>query len=68
MKIFLSKQRINIIISANLTNFKFRSWCRKEIKYYFEIYLEVTKNTLLKKIIKIYIKMLLKEKSKMLLE
>ena len=60
----LSKQRINIVISANLTNFKFRSWCRKEIKDYFEIYLEATKNTLLKRDYKNLYKNALKGKIK----
>ena len=45
----LSDQRINIVVSANLTSFKYRSWCRKEIKNYFEIYIEAKKEVLLKK-------------------
>lgn len=45
----LSDQRINIVVSANLTSFKYRSWCRKEIKNYFEIYIEAKKEVLLKR-------------------
>lgn len=46
---FLSKQKINIVVSANLTSFKYRIWCRKEIKNYFEIYIEAKKTSLLKR-------------------
>ena len=28
----LSKQKINIVIAANLTSFKYRSWCRKKFQ------------------------------------
>ena len=45
----LSKQRINIVVAANLTSFKYRAWCRKEIKNYFEIYIEAKKDSLLKR-------------------
>ncbi len=45
----LSDQRINIVVSANLTSFKYRSWCRKEIKNYFEIHIEAKKEVLLKR-------------------
>jgi cytidine diphosphoramidate kinase len=64
MKIFLSKQQINIVIYANLTNFKYRIWCRKEINNYFEIYLEANKNTLLKRNYKNLYKNALKGKIK----
>ena len=64
MKIFLSKQQINIVIYANLTNFKYRIWCRKEINNYFEIYLEANKNTLLKRNYKNLYKNIIKGKIK----
>lgn len=60
----LSKQKINIIVSANLTNFKYRVWCRKKIKNYFEVYLEASKNTLLKRDYKSLYKNALKGKIK----
>jgi len=46
---FLSEQRINIIISANITTFSFRKWCRKNIKNYFEVYIDVPKKILIKR-------------------
>ena len=36
---FLSEQKVNIIISANITSMQFRKWCRKNIKNYYEIIL-----------------------------
>ena len=45
----LSKQKINIVIAANLTSFKYRSWCRKKISNYFEIYIKAKKTSLLKR-------------------
>ena len=34
---FLSNQNFNIIVAANITNFKYRIWCRKNIKHYYEV-------------------------------
>ena len=45
----LSKQKINIVVAANLTSFKYRSWCRKKISNYFEIYIKAKKTSLLKR-------------------
>lgn len=45
----LSNQKINIVIAANLTNYKYRVWCRKKIKNYYEIYIDVTKDQLMKR-------------------
>lgn len=45
----LSDQKINVVVAANLTSHKYRTWCRKNIKNYFEIYIEVKKNNLLKR-------------------
>ena len=61
---FLSKQKINIVISANLTSFKYRSWCRREIKNYYEIYIEAEKASLLKRDYKKLYKNALKGKIK----
>ena len=53
----LSKQKINIIISANLTNIKFRRWMKKNVKNYYEIYISATLKSLLKRDYKkLYIK------------
>jgi adenylylsulfate kinase-like enzyme len=34
---FLSKQKINIIVSANLTSQKYRQYCKKNLKNFYEI-------------------------------
>tara|TARA_B100000424_G_C22736076_1_gene398736 strand:- start:132 stop:656 length:525 start_codon:yes stop_codon:yes gene_type:complete len=46
---FLSKQKVNIIISANITTFNFRVWCRKNIQNFIEVYLETSKKILAKR-------------------
>ena len=38
---YLSDQNINIIISANITSQKYRNWCKKNIKNYFEVFIDV---------------------------
>ncbi len=43
---YLSNQKINIVISANITTYSFRIWNRKNIKNYFEIYIDCKKNIL----------------------
>ena len=45
----LSLQKINIIISANLTNIKFRKWMRRNVKNYYEIYISASLKSLLKR-------------------
>jgi len=46
---FLGKYKLNLIVSS-LTNFKYwLNWNRKNLKNYFEIYLDVDLNTLLKR-------------------
>ena len=45
----ISKQKINVVVSANITSLNYRKWCRKKIKNYFEIYLEAKKSSLLKR-------------------
>ena len=46
---YLSDQQINIVISANITSQRFRNWCRKNIKNYFEIFIDTPFNLLLKR-------------------
>ena len=45
----LSEQKINIIVSANITNIKFRYWMRKNVKNYYEIYISASLKELLKR-------------------
>lgn len=45
----LSRQKINVIVSANLISLIYRKWCRKNIKNYYEIYIEAKKSSLLKR-------------------
>ena len=45
----LSLQKINIIISANLTNIKFRRWMKRNVKNYYEIYISASLKSLLKR-------------------
>ena len=37
---YLSKQKLNLIVSANITSRKYRSWCRKNIKDYIEVFID----------------------------
>jgi adenylylsulfate kinase-like enzyme len=46
---YFSDQKINIIIAANITSPKFRRWCKKHIKNYFEIFIETPMNVLKKR-------------------
>ena len=46
---YLSDQNINIVISANITSQRFRNWCRKNIKNYFEVFIDVPMKILLKR-------------------
>jgi adenylylsulfate kinase-like enzyme len=38
---YLSDQDLNVIVSANLTSERYRIWCRKNIKDYFEVFIDV---------------------------
>ncbi len=38
---YLSEQNTNIVISANITSQRFRNWCRKNVKNYFEVFIDV---------------------------
>ena len=46
---YLSDQNVNIIISANITSQRFRNWCRKNVKNYFEVFIDVPIEILLKR-------------------
>lgn len=46
---YLSDQNINVIVSANLTSQKYRIWCRKNIKNYFEIFINTPFSILLRR-------------------
>ena len=46
---YLSDQKNNIIISANITSSKYRTWCRKNIKNYIEIFVEASLESLVKR-------------------
>jgi len=59
---YLSDQKVNIIISANITSQKYRNWCKKNIKNYFELFLETSFNNLLKRDYKNLYKKALKKK------
>tara|TARA_B100001093_G_C26541997_1_gene890722 strand:+ start:237 stop:761 length:525 start_codon:yes stop_codon:yes gene_type:complete len=61
---YLSEQNINIIISANITSQRFRDWCRRNIKNYFEIFIDVPLNILLKRDNKNLYKRAIKKKIK----
>ena len=39
---YISGQKINLIISANITSEKYRKWCRKNLKNFFQIYIRAT--------------------------
>lgn len=43
----ISSQKINIVVAANLTNPKYRSWCKKNIKSFREIHIEAKIESLL---------------------
>jgi adenylylsulfate kinase-like enzyme len=46
---FLSNQNFNIIVAANITNFKYRIWCRKNIKQYYEVFINADIKSLMKR-------------------
>lgn len=43
----ISKQKVNIIVSANITNIKFRKWMKENVKDYYEIYISASLKSLL---------------------
>ena len=46
---YLSEQKINIVISANITSQRFRNWCKKNVKSYFEVFIDTPFDVLLKR-------------------
>tara|TARA_Y100000590_G_scaffold443449_1_gene572922 strand:+ start:3807 stop:4331 length:525 start_codon:yes stop_codon:yes gene_type:complete len=46
---YMSNQNVNIVISANITSQKFRKWCKKNIKNYFEIFIDTPMEILRKR-------------------
>jgi len=46
---YLSDQKINIIIAANLTSQKYRNWCKKNLKNYLQIYIKAKLSSLKKR-------------------
>lgn len=46
---YLSDQKHNIVVSANLTSFKYRKWCRKNIKDFIEIFILAEIKNLIKR-------------------
>ena len=45
----ISSQKINIIVTANLTSLKYRTWCKKNLRNYLEIYISAELKNLLKR-------------------
>ncbi len=37
---YVSDQKTNLIVSANITSQRFRDWCKKNVKNYFEIFID----------------------------
>ena len=46
---YVSDQKTNIIISANITSQKFRDWCKKNVKDYFEVFINTPMEILKKR-------------------
>jgi adenylylsulfate kinase-like enzyme len=46
---YVSDQKTNIIISANITSQKFRDWCKKNVKNYFEVFINTPMEILKKR-------------------
>jgi cytidine diphosphoramidate kinase len=46
---YLSDQKNNLIIAANLTSYKYRVWCRKNIKDFIEVFIVAEINSLIKR-------------------
>ena len=46
---YLSNQRINLIISANITSKKYRIWCKKNLKNFIQIYIKAKLKSLVKR-------------------
>ncbi len=46
---YLSNQKINLIISANITSKKYRIWCKKNLKNFIQIYIKAKLKSLVKR-------------------
>ena len=46
---YVSDQKTNLIVSANITSQRFRDWCRKNVKNYFEIFIDTPMEILRKR-------------------
>ena len=46
---YVSDQKTNLIVSANITSQRFRDWCRKNVKNYFEIFIDTPIDVLRKR-------------------
>tara|TARA_B100000902_G_C27218191_1_gene868176 strand:+ start:804 stop:1349 length:546 start_codon:yes stop_codon:yes gene_type:complete len=46
---YISSQKINLIISANITSEKYRNWCRNNLKNFLQIYIRATISQLKKR-------------------
>jgi cytidine diphosphoramidate kinase len=46
---YLSDQKVNVIISANLVFQNYRNWCKKNIPSFLEVYIESKKELLIKR-------------------
>ena len=46
---YISNQKINLIISANITSEKFRRWCRNNLKYFVQVYIKAEIKSLIKR-------------------
>ncbi len=46
---YISDQKLNVLISANLTSRKYRNWCKKNIKNYIEIFIDADIKNLIKR-------------------
>ena len=60
----ISDQKINIIISANITSERYRSWCKKNLKNIVQIYIKAKIEELIKRDYKGLYKKALKKKIK----
>ena len=61
---YLSNQKINLVISANLTSQRYRNWCRKNLRNFVQIYIKANLNSLIKRDYKGLYKKALKKKIK----
>jgi adenylylsulfate kinase len=61
---YLSNQKINLVISANLTSQRYRNWCRKNLKNFVQIYIRANLKSLIKRDYKGLYKKALKKKIK----